>query len=672
MALTDPPTNVPRVVDVQNPASGHYVVVVRVPTNLANKFPDKPWGTPIEDIGLTKADFDKYPGYTLVDVENIQGSPDLLWIFQKLDGPLWEERSKNTEELTPAKFRRFLTQRKTWQEVEPGTPLSEVGAIVDEETGEEIISSSVKDTQDTGKSLKVDVTETLDLNEDPLVGQLFDPKAAIMDVTEQLVAEETPADTGVNISQSAVGALGNGYAIKETQTARRRNTDGTTETGWPIGQTKEIGNESLIPAKFRSQVVTAVTKEQLELAAGDVDDIPDPPAPTGDEVLVRHQKVNDWRVEKTTVTEVIDEEAGPMIGELTDTWGINTTSEEVVPEGSAVDSGFGVKSSRVTPIGGDKSIKETENFPESPATLYGLEIDETTKIEVEIEKSLVSADTAVADARTKIDAGWCAEVQPIDKWHSILICSRIPDDFDGTEQTWKETQNISLPNELTEIGIIWDDDGDSNASFVELDNITLIEGSKLPWKVSAEAAAVASVVGRPYVLVKDGFSGAAEVTVTREFSKEPFTDVIEAHIFRPVRATITIKGMTVNHQGNSRKQGTGAINTGAAKNFRGNKDTNLTIIQVGPFEHNGITSLTETGTKTRTETASAWAGSTPGGGIFPSVDALAVAEGTATLGMPVSSIPLQPGDTFIRNVSVSPWRLGYWVREIYEAKIPPA
>jgi hypothetical protein len=45
MAAEEPPTNVPRIADVQNPATGHYVVMVRMPTQLAAKYPDKPWGS---------------------------------------------------------------------------------------------------------------------------------------------------------------------------------------------------------------------------------------------------------------------------------------------------------------------------------------------------------------------------------------------------------------------------------------------------------------------------------------------------------------------------------------------------------------------------------------------------------------------------------------------------
>jgi len=101
MALPEPPPNVPRIVEVLDPGANQHVVYVRMPTNLASKWPDKPWGTPIEDIGLSKKDSDIYPGYTLVDIEPLKGSPDLYWVFQKLDGPAWTTKSQGQESLIP-------------------------------------------------------------------------------------------------------------------------------------------------------------------------------------------------------------------------------------------------------------------------------------------------------------------------------------------------------------------------------------------------------------------------------------------------------------------------------------------------------------------------------------------------------------------------------------------
>jgi hypothetical protein len=453
---------------------------------------------------------------------------------------------------------------------------------------------------------------------------------------------------------------------------KRTDTDAYVD-GFFTDQNKKVGTPDLIPPMFRRGVKTVVTTDRLSLEKDVLSNIPDPAALSGNTVEIEHDKVDDQNYDRIVTDQIIESVVGPFLGEQTGTWGVEGTSKRMLDDENPTPTpyGYGTKEAETVPLGNGKTIENVVTYPDSPATLYGLEIDENTKIEVEIQKSLEDATTAIATAHTRITEGWCAEVQPLDKWHSILICSRIPDSFDGLEQTWTETQNINLPSELTELGVIWDDDGDSNESYAELDNISIIELDRLPWQVSAEAAAVASIVGRPYAKIKDGFTGAAEVTVVRTFSKEAPIDIIEAHMFRPVRATLTLKDMTINHQANSQKHGTGEVNTGASKNFRGRRDTNVSIIQMGPFEHNNII-LTQIGTKTRTEIANAWSGSIPGGGIYPSVQALAIASGEIVCELPASSIPLTSGQTFIRNVSTSPWRLGYWVREVYTAKIPSA
>ena len=118
MALPEPPPNIPRIVKVKDPATGHYVMMVRMPTHLAAKWPDKPWGTSINDIGLAKKDSDLYPGYTFVDVEAMKGSPDLNWIFQKLPGP-YSVTEKYSDELE----RIIITKQR---EIAKGSGISSV------------------------------------------------------------------------------------------------------------------------------------------------------------------------------------------------------------------------------------------------------------------------------------------------------------------------------------------------------------------------------------------------------------------------------------------------------------------------------------------------------------------------------------------------------------------
>lgn len=524
MALPDPPVNIPRIVEVQDPGTGHYVVMVRMPSEFANRFPKNPWGTSIASIGLSKQDSDRYDGYTLVDIEPMKGSSDLYWVFQKLNGPVWTKASVGQGSLVPAKYRRLVTISETRQEVTPGTSPDTV-------TGN-VVASIVDRIDDTGKALK------------------------------------------------------------------------------------------------------------------------------------------------TTVSQTVNTSASPLVGQLTDTWGINFTQESLVVEGAAVDSGFGVKRSVVDPLGDGTAIKNTELYP-TPAstgviyTLSAIEKDETTKARVKILKSLVNAAAAedLADAAEAADPLNYAEVQPIDKWHSILIVSKIVSAPQG--YTWKETQNINLPDTLEEIGIVWDSDGDEQFGFDSCD-ATEIRAANLAWGVGSDASASAAVMGRPYTKMKAGFSGAAEVTVVRTFHETAPDDDLSPHLFQPVYATLTVRGGKAHQSGRATKQGKGRVTTGYARNYRGNVDLQMAIAQLGPFEHSGLTLVNQGDSPTITKMAWATSGTTPSSGIMPRVDVGVTLTGTATLDLPASSIPLAPGDTFIRNVSVSYWRLGYWVKDVYTAKVPAA
>lgn len=370
-SLPEPPPNVPRIVDVQDPGTGHYVVMVRMPTQLAAKFPDKAWGTSIDAIGLSKQDSDKFPGYTLVDMEPLNGSPDLYWIFQKLDGPVWETTSKETPDLTPEKYKRLLVTTKTKQEVAPGTAPDAVGTILDEDTGEKITSSIVQDEENTGKSVKVTTTETLDTNADPIVGQQFDPGGAIIDITENVVPEGTQAEVGPNIAQSTVDAFGNGNAAKVTQKPRRRKTDGTTEEGWPKKQKKSKGVEDLTPQKYKGQTTTKITIEQVELAQSLVNEIPDPATPSGNVTKIEHEKVNDWRYEKRVTEEIIAENTAPLTGSGFAPDGTRyVQTEQIVNDGTAEERGANILQSDVSPIGNGKSIRQTRKATKKSGGSY--------------------------------------------------------------------------------------------------------------------------------------------------------------------------------------------------------------------------------------------------------------------------------------------------------------
>lgn len=671
--MSEPPPNVPRIVDVIEPSTGHYVVMVRMPTNLASKWPDKPWGTPIADIGLSAKDSAQYPGYTLVDVEMMKGSPDLLWIFQKLDGPEWTTKSQGQDSLIPAKYRRLVTTTRTKQEVAPGTdPDAIQGGVV---------QSVVEQQENTGKAVKVTTAETIATNGTPLTGEQFAPNGAVLATSESLIAEGDAADKGVNIAQSTVSPTGDGKAIKDTATAKKRvvvdNVEGVVE-GWPKKQVKSKGAPSLTPQKFRGQVTTTTTVEQMALNAEDVDDIPEPPAPTGNQTVIEHQKVNDWRYEKSVTEEVIAE-SDPLSGSFTDEWGVGATEESLVAEGTNTDFGFGVKSGRVTPIGGGKAIKETDLYPavddpqNEPHVIYTLTEEATdplTSAPITIKKSLVDAAHAAALSAAMRAEGWYTEIKGVDKWHSILISQKLSPDILGVTHTWTETANISLPDVLTEVGVIWDGDADGSGGSSGVDHISAIVAENYRWAVEAEANSSAVITGRPYTKTERGYSGPAEITVERTFHSSPPTGTITPHKFGEVYGTLTICGSQMNSVAKSSKNGVGGTSIANSQFNRSHQDNNMAIHFFGPIVHSGVT-LTETGDpKTQTQINTAYTGSTPGGGIMPTATASASVTGVATLKLPSSGSLLAPGDTFVVGVDVNYYKLGYWVKEIRTAKVP--
>lgn len=209
MPVPDPPYATPRVIKVLEPSAGQYEVVVRVDPTLAARFPDKPFGTGIDQIGLAVKDSDRYPGYTLVQIEPAdQGGKDHLWTFQKLEGPEWKTTSNSKDNLTPAKFRGQVVVVKTEQEVVPSTlPNPTVG---------DLVASSVQQTPNTGKAVLTEVTETIDVNSSPLVGKRAYDEREVATVSEKVVPDGTPAESGLLIISSVVDPVGNGKSIKQT------------------------------------------------------------------------------------------------------------------------------------------------------------------------------------------------------------------------------------------------------------------------------------------------------------------------------------------------------------------------------------------------------------------------------------------------------------------------
>ena len=290
MPSPEPPLNTTRIMKVLEPEGGFYVVVVRVDPSVAARFPDKPFNLPIEDkklgLNLAKRESELYAGYALVSIEPAEnGGKDQFWYFQKLDGPVWGTVAKSRENLTPQKFRSSVVTTTTEQEVDPDTTPTTLSG--------DLVLSQVERTPNTGKSVRKEVTETINENASPLVGEEYGD-IVTKSVSESLVSEGTAADTGIDVISSVVEPLGNGKAVKQTKRAK--------SPGWPDPLDKEVTKENgnSPPASYTRDITRTRTSRKIAPSA-----IPDAPALTGNQVGKAYKKETQDRAEEVITTQTL-------------------------------------------------------------------------------------------------------------------------------------------------------------------------------------------------------------------------------------------------------------------------------------------------------------------------------------------------------------------------------
>lgn len=151
-------------------------------------------------------------------------------------------------------------------------------------------------------------------------------------------------------------------SIKTTKVPRRKKADGTYEDGYPQQQAKDKTDPNQPPGRFHTEATTIETATVEVLDKANVSDIPAPAAPSGDEIKVSHQKLNDEQYRKTIIEEIIA--TGPNLGTSIDSRTGNTFLEtvEVVPAATvAGGSTVGADGSVVTyePVNTKWSLKVT-------------------------------------------------------------------------------------------------------------------------------------------------------------------------------------------------------------------------------------------------------------------------------------------------------------------------
>lgn len=483
MPVPDPPFNATRIMKVLEPSAGQYEVVVRMDPTLAAKFPDKPFGTAIDQIGLATKDSAKYEGYTLVSIE--PAGKDHFWVFQKLSGPEWTTTSNSRDNLTPAKYRGQTVVVKTEQEVAPATlPTTLAG---------DLVASVVARTPNTGKAVLTETTETIEENVAALAGQQFAPDGTLLATTEVLVSDGALADKSLNVAQSTVEPIGNGKSVKQTSTAKKRNTSNETVDGWPKKQKKSKGVENLTPQKYRGQTTVTVTTEQVELAAADVDSIPNPDTPVAPQTTIEHEKVNDYRYEKRIITEVIDENATALIGRRAyEQRQMVNTSEILVGDGASADSGLLIVSSQVTPIGNGKSVKENITV-DGWGEHTGSEWDVSLGIQVPFTEQFVAPPTAFDEANTSFKI--------VNSDRSLKVVRSVPSNLDSIHHIMPTQETVDLPGTLLSASVI--------VSRVLSNNNSLAIGQSYSVSNSSQVAVSADI---DYEM-EDGYSGPVDAEI---------------------------------------------------------------------------------------------------------------------------------------------------------------
>lgn len=517
-----------------------------------------------------------------------------------------------------------------------------------------------KTEQQQTKFVKRISTTTRDQTELPqsLTQKTTDNDGQVATITETLQfgdTEESPTATKIVRSE----ALGDGnYVVTKTEVPE-------------IFSAKTLSKEKPDPVPQKFRVLLPSLTEQ-EIVAGNAKE----PSLADNEFSKSEQQISKFTKRiSTTSRDAVEDKT--LSGVQSGTWGQESTQETYTSDPN-ITTQFGVKTVRKTPLGDGKYIEEVENYPSDSDndgiiyTLSGQKQDEVTKAVIKIEKSLVEAGTVfsgrVANYIENLRSdGNVVEVQSIDKWHSITIASKIISP--PNNQSWIETGRIDLPSRLLEVGVIWNSNYTPAGGTSGVGSTTLIKENNLNWSVRAESSITGEVLGSLYTKTRNGYSGAAQFQVVRTFHEIAPTDEIAIHKFEPVYGTVSIRSQSATNTATSNSNGVGDIYIASGGSQRFNNDYGLSISQFGPIEHNDIT-LTETGDpKTITQSISSSSGSTPAGPYPVATVSISIA-GIANLELPESSIPLESGNTYVVNVDVKPWRLGWWVREVYTATVP--
>lgn len=259
-------------------------------------------------------------------------------IYESLPGPILTTRTVGQDNLTPAKYRRLVRTEETNQPV--AADYSFPPGITGDQTQIQLAEETVAKAR-----LKI-ISEIIAISGDALIGGETNEFGALV-IYESVVNEGTAIDQGFLVLKSTVTPFGNGKAVKIT-------------VKYPLDLAmlhvlrQSIGQDNLTPQKYRRLVQHVEDDQMVDLATYIF-----PAFLSNDQTEIRTVQETIFRARQTTVSEIIAISGEALIGGEGDEYGVLRIEESIVNEGTAIDTGFLIKHSSVTPFGNGKAVKIT-------------------------------------------------------------------------------------------------------------------------------------------------------------------------------------------------------------------------------------------------------------------------------------------------------------------------
>lgn len=267
-----------------------------------------------------------------------------------------------------------------------------------------------------------------------LTGQETDEYGALT-ITEAIVNDGTAADATAGVKRSTVTPLGNGKSIKITVGRSLPSVALTSKT---------LGQKNLIPEKYRSLIRTVETNQEVSPTYSF------PTGLSGDETSIELAQES-IRIARLKIIEEIIATGGSLTGAELGEYGGVTITEAIVNDGTVIESGYLVITSRVDPLGNGKSIKITASVASYPQTAGQTYNDDLDVVE-QYTLAVVDASTAPLGTNRK-------DITPMDSRRSrvkTVDIAAIAAVLDAYSVTYPSRTNVQLPDILTSITSVWE------------------------------------------------------------------------------------------------------------------------------------------------------------------------------------------------------------------------